>query len=162
MIWSIGLLEFEGSTFIDIYNRIASIEPFQIAVQSRLLPESGLWIAVPIIHIAIAGVLISVVIHELPMTALRGETIGKILTKTRVVCIDSGRVLGWKKAGIRWIVLYLPLLAAPIVGILFFLLTAASPLFDPQRRGWHDKAAGTIVVPVSEAHQVRQSSRGGP
>ena len=156
VIWSIGLLELKGSTFIDIYKGNAFIEPFQIAVQSQLLPESDLWIAISILHIAYAAVFVSVVIYELPLIALRGETIGKILTKTRVVSIGNGRVPGWKRASIRWIVLYLPLLAVPIVGILIFLLTAASPLFDPQRRGWHDKAAGTIVVPTSEAH------RGGP
>ena len=155
MIWSIGLLELKGPTFIDIYKGNAFIEPFQITVQS-LLPKSDLWITISILHIAYAAVLASVIIYELPLIALQGETIGKILTKTRVVSIGNGRVPGWKRANIRWIILYLPLLAIPIIGILIFLLTAASPLFDPQRRGWHDKAAGTIVVPTSEAH------RGGP
>ena len=155
VIWSIGLLELEGSTFIDIYKGIAFIEPFQITVQS-LLPESDLWIAISILHIGFVAVLASVVIYELPLIALRGETIGKILTQTRVVCIGNGRVPGWKRASIRWIVIYLPLLALPIIGILIFFLTAASPLFDSQRRGWHDKAAGAIVVPTSDAH------RGGP
>ena len=159
LIWSIGLLELEGSTYIDLYSSRAIMEPFSISLQSWLIPYSNLWLAIYILHTCFTVVLVSVVIYELPLTALRGETIGKILTKTQVVCIDSGRVPGWKRASIRWIVLYLPLLALPIIGILVFLLTAASPLFNSQRRGWHDKAAGTIVVPTSEGLQgCRQSS----
>ncbi len=164
LIWSIGLLELEGSTFIDLYNSRVAIEPLSISYQiegiRRMIYESDFWLAVFGIHNSFTIVFISVVIYELPLTALRGETIGKILTKTQVVCIDNGQVPGWKKASIRWMVLYLPLLALPIIGILVFLLTAASPLFDPQRRGWHDKAAGTIVVPTSEGLQGRQQSRG--
>ena len=162
LIWSMGLLELEGSTFIDLYSKIAFMEPFSISFQSWLIPDSDPWDAIWIPHVIFALVLVSVVIYELPLTALRGETIGKILTKTRVVSNNNGRTPGWKKASIRWIALYLPLLTIPIIGILVFLLTAASPLFNPQRRGWHDKAAGTIVVPTSEAPQVRQPSGGGP
>ena len=164
LIWSIGLLELEGSTFIDLYNSRVAIEPLSISYQiegiRRMIYESDFWLAVFGIHNSFTIVFVSVVIYELPLTALRGETIGKILTKTQVICIDSGRVPGWKKASIRWMVLYLPLLAIPIIGILIFLLTAASPLFNPQRRGWHDKAAGTIVVPASEGLRVSRPSRG--
>ena len=171
LIWSIGLLELQGSTFIDLYSNRAAIEPLSISYQiegirGRILQwmvyEADLWLTVLGIHLSFIVGLASVIIYELPMTALRGETIGKILTKTRVVSNNNGRTPGWKKASIRWIALYLPLLTIPIIGILVFLLTAASPLFDPQRRGWHDKAAGTIVVPTSEAPQVRQPSGGGP
>ena len=164
LIWSIGLLELEGSAFIDLYSSRAAIEPLSISYQiegiRRIIYESDLWLAVFGIHNSFTIVFVSVVIYELPLTALRGETIGKILTKTQVVCIDNGQVPGWKKASIRWMVLYLPLLALPIIGILVFLLTAASPLFNSQRRGWHDKAAGTIVVPTSEGLQGRRQSSG--
>ena len=162
LIWSVALLELEGSTFIDLYSNRAAIEPFrsnsyQIEGIWHTIFESDFWWTVSVLHITIIVVLVSVVIYELPLVALRGETIGKILAKTRVVCIGNGRAPGWKRSGIRWIVLYLPLLAVPIIGVLVFLLTAVSPLFDPQRRGWHDKAAGTIVVPTSEkVHRVHQ------
>lgn len=158
LIWSVGLLELEGSTFIDLYSNRVAVAPFSISYQvegiRRTIFESHYWWRVSALHITFIVVLVSVALYELPLVALRGETIGKIFTKTRVVCIGNGRAPGWKRAGIRWIVLYLPLLAVPIIGVLVFLLTAASPLFDPQRRGWHDKAAGTVVVPTSEAPQA--------
>ena len=153
------LLESAGSTFINIYSNYSSnpIERIWFNI------ETWVWLRLDYgsrsfhkflniyfgLHMVIIGLVI-IFIYELPLTALLGKTAGKILTKARVVCINNGQVPGWKKAGIRWMALYLPLLALPIIGIPIFLLTAASPFFNQQRRGWHDKIAGTIVVPTSK------------
>lgn len=92
------------------------------------------------------------------MTAVLGRTVGRFLTKTKVVRVDNGQTPGWKKAGVRWAVLYLPLLILPLIGMLIFLLTALSSLFDRQRRGWHDKIAGTKVVRTTERPRTREGA----
>ena len=158
-IWLLILLESAGSFFIDIYSDYSSNPIGNIWFNI----ETWVWLRLDYgsiffrkylniyfgLHMGIIGLVI-IFIYELPLTALLGKTAGKILTKARVVCINNGRVPGWKKASIRWMTLYLPLLALPIIGIPIFLLTAASPFFNQQRRGWHDKIAGTIVVPTSK------------
>lgn len=165
-IWLMILLQSAGITFIDIYSDYSSnpIEPTKFYTETGQWVMPGYWVWLRLgyesisfrqylnlhfgLHMVIIGLVI-IFIYELPLTALLGQTAGKILIKARVVCINNGRVPGWKKAGIRWMALYLPLLALPIIGIPIFLLTAASPFFNQQRRGWHDKIAGTIVVPTS-------------
>ena len=85
------------------------------------------------------------ILYEVTMIANLGQTIGKMATKIKVVRADNGLVPGWSKAVIRWI---LPAAASfiPILGFLAWLLVYCSLLWDKRRQGWHDKAAGTLVV----------------
>ena len=84
---------------------------------------------------------------EVPLTAWRGQTPGKMIMKIRTVRASDGGPPGWGRSLARWAALYLPLFI-PVVGWLIFLLTALSPLFHPRRRGWHDIIAGTTAAPV--------------
>lgn len=111
------------------------------------------------IYIFISGILV-MLFYELFLIALRGQTLGKMVTNIVVVKIKDGSYPGWKISCARWAVLYLPLLF-PLIGILLYLLVIASSFFDSQRRGWHDKIAGTIVVSTSERPRCRRSSGGG-
>ena len=148
LIYLIELLGLEGSTFIAIFSNdlLNPIEPLVVTYELWLWLTSDLWFAIIWLYVLAIG-LMSILLYELPLTAVQGQTVGKILTKNKVVRIDNGQVPGWKRASVRWIVLYLPLLILPVIGIPIFLLTALSPLIDTQRRGWHDKLAGTMVVP---------------
>ena len=76
--------------------------------------------------------------------ALRGQTIGKICARTRVVDVDTGRVPSWTAAFVRWAV---PAAVAtiPVFGVAV-LIVYAWLLWDPRRQGLHDKAARTLVV----------------
>ncbi len=88
------------------------------------------------------------VIYEVVPTAVWGQTLGKRILRIRVVDVASGGVLGWRKSLGRWAVLILPL-AVPYVqipGALFFLLCVLTIGHEPFYRGWHDKAAGTLVI----------------
>ena len=105
-------------------------------------------------------------------TVRKGTTPGRKLLKIRVVAQPGLRPPSPLKAIIRWAV---PLVvAAPLVDAFIrdipefvneedwpalsgrlwwlwvalgcWLLVHASPLWDSQRRGWHDKAAGTIAI----------------
>ena len=95
--------------------------------------------------------------YEVLMTALKGQTLGKMATSIRVVRADNGEPVGWGKSIGRWIIPHVPLmLAIPLLivpPISLFLLLApllvyVSFTWDRTRQGWHDKAAGTIVIKI--------------
>lgn len=84
--------------------------------------------------------------YEVILIHLRGQTIGKRIVGIRAVRVNDGAHPDWTASSMRYLLPALPALI-PIPGA--FLLSpvvylAAIP--DPLRRGWHDRAAGTIVV----------------
>ena len=98
----------------------------------------------------VASVLIGAAVgllYEVTMIATRGQTLGKMATSIKVVRADNGLVPGWGKSISRWIIpALLPII--PFVGWLLSLLVYISLLWDKVRQGWHDKAAGTLVIKV--------------
>ena len=87
------------------------------------------------------------VLYEVIMIALKGQTLGKMATSIKVVRADNGQLPGWGKAIGRWIIPTV-LGVIPFVGWLLSLLVYISLLWDRARQGWHDKAAGTLVIKV--------------
>lgn len=84
-------------------------------------------------------------LYEVTMIATRGQTLGKMATSIKVVRADNGLVPGWGKSIGRWFIpALLPII--PFVGWILSLLVYVSFLWDRARQGWHDKAAGTLVV----------------
>jgi uncharacterized RDD family membrane protein YckC len=69
--------------------------------------------------------------------SLSGQTLGKLLTGSRVVD-RKGRALGFGRAAFRLLATLLALL--PLGAGLLPLWT------DPERRGWHDRIAGSKVI----------------
>lgn len=89
-------------------------------------------------------------LYEVGLTAARGQTLGKMATRIRVVRADNGLLPGWGQSFGRWVVPSVFWIAGffiPFVG-LAALLVYASLLWGKVRQGWHDKAAGTLVVKV--------------
>jgi uncharacterized RDD family membrane protein YckC len=91
--------------------------------------------------------LITVVItiaYELVLTAIKGQTVGKMIMGIKVVRSADGQVPGFGPSFMRWL---LPIIGAVICGI-GQILVYLSPLFDSSGRvqGWHDKAANTLVI----------------
>lgn len=87
-------------------------------------------------------------LYEVALIATRGQTLGKMATKIRVVRADNGFVPGWGKSLGRWLVpAAFGILGSfiPFVGLVA-LLVYASILWGRNRQGWHDKAAGTLVI----------------
>lgn len=85
------------------------------------------------------------VLYEVSMTAVRGQTIGKIAMSIRVVReAGDARGIGWGPALLRVLL--------PAVGVAFpvlpFLVVVPYlwAVGDPQRRGLHDQIARTVVV----------------
>ncbi len=101
-------------------------------------------------------------VYEVVPTAIWGRTLGKRIIGIKAVNVASGEVPGWRKSLGRWALLILPL-AVPYVqipGVLFFLLCVLTMGHEPFYRGWHDKAAGILVV--TSYRDNRRSGRPRP
>lgn len=136
-------------------------DPPQLSVGIRTLamPDSDFWAVVFLLYWPIV-LLVPILLYEVPLIALRGQTAGKMLNNARVVAIKTGKAPGWGRSFARWAVLGLPLLVP--FGVVLTLVIAASPLFSADRRGWHDRIAGTMVVyhPCDEADACLHRERG--
>ena len=96
----------------------------------------------------LAASLIGLVIglaYEVVQIAVWGQTLGKRMTGIKVVSAAHGGVPGWGKAVGRWLIPGLVSLI-PFVGWLLAILCYVSLTWDRVYQGWHDKAAGTLVV----------------
>ena len=99
-------------------------------------------------------VVAAALLYEIALTATRGQTIGKRASSIKVIRADNGSVPGWANSMVRGS----PLVVAGlgVVGsfmplmLRFLCLVALVVLFssawNEDRQGWHDKAAGTLVV----------------
>jgi uncharacterized RDD family membrane protein YckC len=70
-----------------------------------------------------------------------GQTPGDAALSIRVIDLQAGGPIGYPRAFIRWLV--------SIVSALVFLLGYLWMLWDPEKQTWHDKAAGSVVVPAA-------------
>jgi uncharacterized RDD family membrane protein YckC len=103
-----------------------------LEASARLL--SGLWW-----FVLLSG------LYTVPLTATRGQTVGKMALRIRVAALPDGGPPGFARAFMRWLV-PLAMNVVPGLGLLAYGLI----LFDPLRQGLHDKAAGTVVVSVDD------------
>ncbi len=95
----------------------------------------------------VLGLFLFGAIYTIVPTAVWGQTLGKIAVGTRVVAEEDGSLPGWRRAALRWA---LPgaFGRLPYVGLWVSLAVMASLIWDPRRRGLHDRLAGTIVIRV--------------
>lgn len=94
--------------------------------------------------------------YEIGFIAMTGQTLGKRLLRIQVVDVTTGRPPGLGGATIRYLVPSVPALLpgfGPLLGLLVYL----SAVWSPTRQGWHDRAAGTVVVRTA----ARQAIAGG-
>src|SRR5690606_20336801 len=101
----------------------------------------------------IVGVVLLVSLAFALATGLRGLTPGKALLGLRVVDVDSGRPIGVPRALARGALL--GLVSLPTLGLVLSGF-AVSAINDPgrRRRGWHDRAARSLVVLAATAPAV--------
>lgn len=89
-------------------------------------------------------------IYEVSLVATRGQTLGKMAMKIKIVRAVDGLLPGWDMSTVRWLVPAIPGLIAlvPPLGIvgLLSLVVYVSLTWDKVRQGWHDKAAKTLVI----------------
>ena len=70
----------------------------------------------------------------------RGQTVGKMALSIRVLDLKGGGSIGYGRAFVRQLV--------RIVSGAVFALGYLWMLWDREKQTWHDKAAGSVVVPV--------------
>lgn len=88
------------------------------------------------------GVLIAVTYSTYFIGSPSGQTVGMRALSIRVIDAQGYGRVDFGRCVIRYLVALVSGLACGL-GYLWML-------WDPQRQTWHDKAAGTIVVPTSE------------
>ena len=135
------------------------------------------WNALWILFILLA--LIPVARYEVTPISKRGQTLGKNIAGIRVQCNDraptgDSQPPDFRQSVERWVVphgagllvgVVATLVAVPTIkdyggyvgvgaGAAVWAAVYASSLFDKNGRGWHDKAAGTIVVVGGELEPV--------
>ncbi|WP_420637495.1 RDD family protein [Candidatus Poriferisocius sp.] len=84
-------------------------------------------------------------VYEVVMTAVWGQTLGKMAMGIQVVRSSDGSAPGSATSFGRWALPGLALIV-PVIGWLFSLLCYLSPTWGNEHQGWHDKQADTFVV----------------
>jgi uncharacterized RDD family membrane protein YckC len=84
-------------------------------------------------------------VYEIPLTKLRGQTLGKMALGTRVRPLDREGLPTWGQAVLRWLG-FRVITAIPQVGGFYGLLDALWIFWDPRRQCLHDKIAKTVVA----------------
>jgi uncharacterized RDD family membrane protein YckC len=87
-------------------------------------------------------------LYEVPLTVSRGQTLGKIITKIKVITVDAEEPPQMRQALFRWGVLAVPTILIPTLGLFVAFAAGIWFLFDSNRQGLHDKAASTYVIKV--------------
>lgn len=106
-------------------------------------PDHELWV---LTRLAAITPMVMAFLYEIPLVALCGQTVGKMLTRVQVVRFDNRQLPGWGRSARRWLVLYGPMLI-PIIGwFITLLIYFVSSKRDPNGRALHDRIAGTIVI----------------
>lgn len=85
--------------------------------------------------------------YEVTLIATRGQTLGKMAARIKVIRVGDGQLPGWSSSLRRWAIpgltRFIPNLWA---GTLAAWLCYLSLTWGRNHRGWHDMVAGTIVV----------------
>lgn len=88
--------------------------------------------------------LVIAAIYEAGMVAWRGQTLGKMLLRLRVVRRSDGSAPTPAEAVVRffpWLWLYVP-----FVGQFLWIVMYLTAIPNDRRQGWHDRAASTLVL----------------
>ncbi len=96
----------------------------------------------------VASLIVSIIFgvgYEVVQIALWGQTLGKRMVGISVIHATHGGLPGWGKAFGRYAIPAL-LAGIPVVGWILSVLCYVSATWDRVYQGWHDKAAGTLVV----------------
>jgi uncharacterized RDD family membrane protein YckC len=70
-----------------------------------------------------------------------GQTVGRMALKIRVVDVGTGEGIGYSRGLVRTI--------GRVPSEIVLFLGYFWMLWDGEKQGWHDKLAGSVVVPVS-------------
>jgi uncharacterized RDD family membrane protein YckC len=120
--------------------RVTLFPDVDFPVEGPAAGDAGAFLRV----VTVVNILLTMAYEVVP-TRRWGRTVGKWTVGTRVIEAGTGRTPGWRAAAVRGLVLMGPSFL-PVVGLYGPLVVATPLFFDPLRRGFHDRAAGTLVV----------------
>jgi uncharacterized RDD family membrane protein YckC len=91
-------------------------------------------------------------LYEVLLVHGRGQTVGKMVAKIKVISTTGDGPPATSAASIRWGVLALPPILIPdlLLGLVASFLVGLWFTIDGNRQGLHDKAASTYVVKVPQ------------
>jgi uncharacterized RDD family membrane protein YckC len=92
---------------------------------------------------------VCVVVVEILPVVLVGRTLGKAMTGITLQTVDGDRP-GWAATVLRSLLLYGPAIALPVLTVPVLLVLLGSIVLSTDRRGLHDRLAGTRVVLAPE------------
>ena len=109
-------------------------------------------------------------LYVIVATAAFGRTVGKFAAGTEVVAHHTAGPPGWVRSTLRWLTTSWPAVVTIVVpslpvwvDVLAFVglvLTCSPLLWDAERRGFHDRAADTVVVLAKQrAPRSRRETR---
>lgn len=134
----LGAVLIDGVIASALFGLLAWLTPINIFVPDL---SQGIWLAM--LRNALAGFVFFVGVNGY-LLATRGQTIGKMLLKIRIVRSDGSRASFGRLVGLRFVVNTL-LTLAPLVGGIYALVDALF-IFRAPRRCLHDLIADTVVV----------------
>lgn len=134
----LGAVLIDGVIAAVLFGLLAWLTPINIFVPD---PSQGIWLAM--LRNALAGFVFFVLVNGY-LLATRGQTVGKMLLKIRIVRSDGSRASFGRLVGLRFIVNTL-LTLVPVVGGVYALVDALF-IFREPRRCVHDLIADTVVV----------------
>jgi uncharacterized RDD family membrane protein YckC len=127
----------------------AAAAPATSAAETSL-PKAGFWIRMValLIDVVLVGIvtsrdhshdvfLLAIAAYGVLLWKFKGATVGDIIFGIKVVRAD-GAPIDWVTAIVRALACFLSLF---FIGLGFIWIA-----FDPEKQGWHDKIAGTMVV----------------
>ncbi len=85
-------------------------------------------------------------VYEATLTALRGKTLGKLITRSKTISTAKHLPPGLGAAMVRVAVWLLPVLLLDAIGLVISGAVFAWAFFDRKGQGLHDKIANTYVV----------------
>ena len=89
-------------------------------------------------------------LYEIVLIRQRGQTVGKRVLGIKVVRVTDGALPDWTASIVRYVLPVVPVLV-PVPGVfLLSIVVYLVAIVHPLRQGWHDRAAGTIVVTTDE------------
>lgn len=87
------------------------------------------------------GVLAGIVYFIALVGSPRGQTLGAMALRIRVISLATGGSIGYARSVVRYVV---SLFSGLVIFLGYFWM-----LWDREKQTWHDKAVGSVVVPVA-------------
>ncbi len=97
-------------------------------------------------RVAVALLLGAGFLYEVPLSAWKGKTLGKTISRSKLISAAEDRAPGPGASLIRVAVWLTPIFLLPGVGFIITVAVFGWAFFDAKSQGLHDKLAGTYVV----------------